>query len=142
MQSTEPSRVEDQAHIATWRRPLVSLRGLHLPLGLHLGALIAQTYWWTSEAMRCSARSSCAFPWFSEEHAITLSLSMGLVLYFWLGFGVLSALLDRSFAPFRKAPRLALAMIATTALALLVATTLAFTLGHPSGPAAREIVIY
>jgi len=142
MSNTERNKPEDRADIAAWRRPFIALRGLHIPLGLHLSALIVQTYWWAEDAMRCAARRFCSSPWFSEEHAITLGISMGLVLYFWLGFQVLHALLDRNLAPFRKAPHLVFAMIITTALALLVATSLAWTIDDQVGRPNSGVVIY
>jgi hypothetical protein len=139
MSNTEQSKPEG---IAAWRRPFIALRGLHIPLGLHLSALMVQTYWWTEDAMRCAARRFCSTPWFSEEHAITLGVSTGLVLYFWLGFQVLHALLDRSLSPFRKAPHLVSTMIITTTLTLLIATALAWIFGEPVGRPSSGVVIY
>lgn len=141
MKTAKSSR-EQAPDVAAWRRPLLSLRGLHIPIGLHLSALAVQAYWWTEEILRCTARQHCTFPWLDAEQTIVAGLGMALVLYFWLGFGCLHALLDRSLAPFRKTPHLVLAMLATSAVAFVIAAALPLMLREPKPFPDPALTIY
>jgi len=132
---------KDSNEKSSWRRALSHLRGLHVPIGLHISALVVQSATWGYRLRECRGRETCSFPWLEDWHLIIAGGEFVLILYFWIGFAGLNAMLNRSRAPFRRIHCLILAMGILTLVAFAISAAIALALPVLE-PMPNRLVIY